>query len=59
MPRQQMNSEKSKHFEMDLLVGQTDRIKHIVKQADEEAAKAKIQRAYPKKDVSFLQIKKL
>lgn len=54
-----MSSENTKHFEMDLLVGQTGRIKHIVKQADEEAARAKIQRAYPKKEVSFLQIKKL
>lgn len=54
-----MTSDKTKHYEMGLLVGQTGRIKHIVKQADEEAARAKIQRAYPKKDVSFLQIKKL
>ncbi|ATG38094.1 hypothetical protein PhaeoP23_03941 (plasmid) [Phaeobacter piscinae] len=54
-----MSSKKPCYYEIDLLLSQTGRIRHIVKQADEEAAKTKIHRAYPKQEITILQLKEL
>lgn len=52
------NGEK-RHFELLCTLDQSETIKHIVKQLDEEAAQTKIHNAYPKREVTIVKIVKL